>query len=113
MSRAVPSRAPTPHRAAPFRRALPGLAVTLLPALPYEVRYRADEHVIGFTLAPQQGTHAFASDRRRPFFAHPWRLAVTPAGCDVFSASPQGGEYLVITVAQERLARLAPEHMPG
>src|SRR5262249_31064223 len=34
---------------------------------------------------------AFGGARRRPFDAEPWRLAFTPSGCDVFSASDRGG----------------------
>jgi AraC family transcriptional regulator len=63
--------------------------------------------VIGFTFERQRGIDAFGGLRRRLFEAEPWRLAFTPAGCDVFSASDRGGEYLVLTVAPETLARLA------
>ncbi|WFU73225.1 AraC family transcriptional regulator [Bradyrhizobium sp. CB2312] len=65
-------------------------------------------HVIGFTFERQRGVDAFGGARRRPFDAEPWRLAFTPAGCDVFSASDRGGEYLVLSVAPETFARLAP-----
>jgi AraC family transcriptional regulator len=98
--------------AAPHRSALhgegPGFAVTVLPASPYRVSYVPAHHVIGFTFERQRGVDAFGSARRRPFDAEPWRLAFTPAGCDVFSTSDRGGEYLVISVAPETFARLAP-----
>jgi len=97
-----------PHRSAPLRREAAGYAVTLLPALPYDVTYTSDHHVIGFTFGRQEGVDAFASDRRRPFRAEPWRLAFTPAGCEVFSASSKGGEYMVLSVTPERLERLGP-----
>jgi AraC family transcriptional regulator len=64
--------------------------------------------VIGFTFEGQQGVDAFGGSRRRLFDAEPWRLAFTPAGCEVFSASDRGGEYLILSVAPETFARLAP-----
>jgi AraC family transcriptional regulator len=85
----------------------PGFAVTVLPASPYQVSYVPDRHVIGFTFERQRGVDAFGGARRRPFDAEPWRLAFTPAGCDVFSASDRGGEYLVLSFAPEAFARLA------
>src|SRR6185436_1578285 len=100
--------AAVPHRSAPLRVESAGFAITALAALPYDVTYRSDHHVIGFTFERQRGTGAFASDRRRPFSADPWRLAFTPAGCEVMSASHRGGEYLVLTVAPATLTRLAP-----
>src|SRR5262245_6345218 len=91
----------------------PGFAVTVLPASPYQVSYVPAHHVIGFTFERQQGVDAFGGTRRRPFDAEPWRLAFTPAGCDVFSASDRGGEYLVLSVAPETFARLVPEIASG
>jgi AraC family transcriptional regulator len=85
----------------------PGFAVTVLPAAAYEVNFVATYHVIGFTFERQRGVDAFGSSRRRPFDAEPWRLAFTPAGCDVFSASDRGGEYLVLSVAPDMFAQLA------
>ena len=95
------------HRSAPHHEG-PGFAVTVLRASPYEVSYSPAHHVIGFTFEGQRGIDAVGGSRRRLFEAEPWRLAFTPAGCDVFSASDRGGEYLVLTVAPETLARLAP-----
>src|SRR5262245_28922053 len=97
-----------PHLSACRRRERGGFTVTLLPALPYEVNYVSEHHIIGFTFERQEGWHAFASDRRRPFRADSWRLAWTPAGCEVFSASKRGGEYLVLSVAPETFTRLTP-----
>lgn len=94
-----------------LRRELPGFSVLLLPAEAYEAEYVPDRHTIGFTLAPQQGVHAFGCDARRPFHAEPWRLAFTPAGCDVFSASDQGGEYLLLSVEREKFAEVT-ERLP-
>ena len=89
----------------------PGFAVTVLPASPYEVSYVPDHHVIGFTFEGQRGVDAFGGSRRRRFDAEPWRLAFTPAGCDVFSASNRGGEYLLLSIAPETFSRLAPRIM--
>jgi AraC family transcriptional regulator len=86
----------------------PGFAVTVLPASPYEVSYVPDHHVIGFAFEGQRGVDAFGGSRRRHFDAEPWRLAFTPAGCDVFSASNRGGEYLLISIAPETFSRLVP-----
>jgi AraC family transcriptional regulator len=96
-----------PHRSALHSEGS-GFAVTVLPARPYEVTYMPAHHVIGFTFEGQRGLDAFGGARRRPFNAEPWRLAFTPAGCDVFSVSDKGGEYLVLNVAPEAFARLAP-----
>jgi AraC family transcriptional regulator len=107
---AMPSTAPSiPHAHAAVRFATADCSVALLPAAAYEVHYNPAHHVIGFTFERQQGIGAFASDRRRPYGADPWRLALTPRGCDVYSSSPTGGEYLALCVAPMALARLAPE----
>jgi AraC family transcriptional regulator len=84
-----------------------GFAVTVLPASPYEVSYVSDRHLIGFTFERQQGVDAFGGARRRPFDAEPWRLAFTPAGCDVFSSSHRGGEYLLLSLAADVFDRFA------
>ena len=88
----------------------PGFAVTVLPAAPYRVSYVPAYHVIGFTFERQRGVDAFGGARRRPFDAEPWRLAFTPAGCEVFSASDRG---LAVSVAPETFARLSPEFANG
>jgi AraC family transcriptional regulator len=106
MSEWEPNMATAPHRSV-LQCEGPGFALTVLPASPYQVSYVPDRHVIGFTFERQRGVDAFGGARRRPFDAEPWRLAFTPAGCDVFSASDKGGEYLVLSVAPEKFARLA------
>ena len=107
MSASERKRVAQPHYASLHVRGH-GFAVTLLPAARYEVSYVPAHHVIGFTFERQNGIDAFGGARRRLFDAEPWRLAFTPAGCDVFSASDEGGEYLVLNVAPETFTRLAP-----
>jgi AraC family transcriptional regulator len=72
----------------------------LLPRNPYEAAYTPDLPVIGFAFEGQVGVHAFASDRKINFRARPNGLAYVPAGCDVYSQSRYGGEYLKITLEQ-------------
>src|SRR5262245_10461688 len=107
MSRPERDRVTRPHRSRlPVEG--PGFAVTVLPAAPYDVSYVPAHHVIGFTFERQRGVDAFGGARRRAFDAEPWRLAFTPAGCDVFSTSDRGGEYLVLSIAPETFDRLVP-----
>lgn len=81
----------------PVRRAEAGpWTIELLPACGYEARYIATESSIGFAFDSQHGTHAIGTDRIRPFDATPNSLAFVPAGCDVYSHSSQGGEYLLL-----------------
>jgi AraC family transcriptional regulator len=76
-----------------------GLAtIELLPAAAYEAAYTPGTPVIGYAFEAQAGTHAFASDRRRPFRAKPNHLSFVPAGCDIYSHSARGGEYLRIVL---------------
>ena len=87
-------------RAEPIRSAAIGrYRVALLPRAAYEAAYTAGQTVIGFAFESQSGSHAFASDRRTAFHTRPNSLAVVPAGCDVYSQSRQGGEYLTLTVS--------------
>lgn len=82
----------------PVRRAEAGpWAIELLPGAGYEARYVAGQAAIGFAFDSQHGVHAIASDHVRPFHALPNGLAFVPPGCDVFSASVRGGEYLQVT----------------
>ena len=70
----------------------------LLPKVAYEAAYTASTPVIGFAFEAQSGMHAFASDRRTAFRAKPNHLSFVPRGCDVYSQSQQGGEYLRISL---------------
>src|SRR5262245_48471917 len=90
----------------PLRRVLIGpWTAELLPRLPYETAYTPDVAVIGFAYERQFGIHAFASDRRSGFRTRPNSLAYVPAGCDVYSCSPTGGEYLTLRIVEEFLPR--------
>ncbi len=71
-------------------------AVSLLPRSAYEARFTADRTRIGFAFDIQRGSHAIGTDRHTPFITRPSTVAVTPRGCDVFSQSAVGGEYLTI-----------------
>ncbi|WP_248798426.1 helix-turn-helix transcriptional regulator [Pseudomonas sp. MWU13-2105] len=86
---------PPAHLHEPVRRAEAGpWAIELLPGAGYATRYMTTQAVIGFAFDSQRGRHAIGSDRVRPFTATPNGLAFLPPGCDVFSESPEGGEYL-------------------
>ncbi len=74
----------------------------LLLRRPYDSAYTSMLASIGFAYECQTGVHAFATDRRTHFQAKPNGLAYVPGGCDVYSASQQGGEYLKITIKPER-----------
>jgi len=81
--------------AEPIRRIEAGpWAIELLPGAAYSARYVATQSAIGFAFDSQRGVHAIGTDRIRPFDAMPNGLAFVPAGCDVLSESPMGGEYL-------------------
>jgi len=71
--------------------------ITLLPRRSYEASYRSDKSTIGFAFESQSGIHAFSSDRVTPFRTKPNSLAFVPSGCEVFSSSTRGGEYLLVT----------------
>jgi AraC family transcriptional regulator len=79
----------------PVRRVEAGpWLIELLPGCAYATRYVAPQSAIGFAYDSQRGLHAIGSDRVLPFNAVPNGLAFVPAGCDVLSESPKGGEYL-------------------
>ena len=78
--------------------------VSLLPARAYEARYTPSTTIVGFAFDGQTGEHAFASDRAGAYRTRPNSVAVTPAGCDVYSRSAQSGEYLVLRLAPGRVS---------
>jgi AraC family transcriptional regulator len=71
-----------------------GWHIELLPRSGYEASYTPSNAVIGYAFDGQTGTHAFARSRRVHFRSPPNGLAYIPAGCDVYSSSKHGGEYL-------------------
>jgi AraC family transcriptional regulator len=73
----------------------------LLPRNPYQTVYTPEVPIIGFAFESQVGVHAFGSDRRADFRAKPNGLAYVPAGCDVFTRSDHGGEYLKISLVRD------------
>lgn len=77
-------------------------SLLLLPRSPYSASDPVHMPSIGVALERQTGVHAIGSDRRESFDRWPGTLAVTPAGVDVFSESPVGGEYLVLRSIRPR-----------
>lgn len=75
--------------------------VELCPKKPYQVRYRPKWHILGIALEPQCGYHAFASDQVSYYRAPANTFAFTPAHCETFSESKQGGAYLIFALSQE------------
>jgi AraC family transcriptional regulator len=78
--------------------------VRLLSGSPYSVRGASSEHTLGIALERQSGVHAIGSDRRHDFDTWTGTLAYTPPGLEIFSESPRGGEYLVLTWADDKPA---------
>jgi len=76
--------------------------VEILPRAPYCTNYVPESSTLGFAFDVQSGVHGFASDRRIDFRAKPNSLAYVPTGCDVFSESDHGGEYLKVTLARDQ-----------
>ena len=95
----------TEARSEPLRRRrLGGYEIALLPRRRYEACFTPRAAVIGFAFDGQSGDHAFASDRRRAFRARPNSLAFVPPGCEVYSSSPKGGEYLTIAASRAEVS---------
>jgi AraC family transcriptional regulator len=98
----------------PYRVCVAGAWVAeLLRRSPYCVSYRLDAPVIGFAFDPQAGVHAFGGARRRDFRALANSLAYVPPGCDVYSASDAGGEYLRIVLMAAREGEWQKAHRFG
>jgi AraC family transcriptional regulator len=73
----------------------------LLPRSAYCAAFTPALPSIGFAFDGQAGVHAFAGDRKIDFRAKPNSFAYVPPGCDVYSQSDHGGEYLKVTFAPE------------
>lgn len=80
------------------------ITVSLLQRQPYCAKYTPRTPVIGFAFEVQSGLHAYGSSRRTGFSSIPNSLGFTPAGCDVYSESETGGEYLAIAISCSQLA---------
>ncbi|MGH1440723.1 MAG: helix-turn-helix domain-containing protein [Cellvibrionaceae bacterium] len=87
-------------------RCIGSSGIELLPASPYSASYRPESHIIGFAFDTQTGIHAFGTDRRQDFQRQAHSFAFIPAGCDVFSESEQGGEYLKLSIVPELLSAI-------
>jgi AraC family transcriptional regulator len=99
--------------AEPLRRAKAGpWLVELLPKQAYEARYTPEEAVIGFAFDGQSGSHSFGGDRMSEFRSAPDGLAYVPAGCDVYSCSAMGGEYLKISRQETDAGDRSPFQRP-
>jgi AraC family transcriptional regulator len=88
-------------RTSPRRVAAGSWSAELLSRQAYCACYTAETPLVGFAFEAQDGVHAFGSDRRIDFNARPNGLAYVPPGCDVYSRSEVGGEYLRITFRHE------------
>ncbi|MEE9322287.1 MAG: AraC family transcriptional regulator [Granulosicoccus sp.] len=75
-----------------------GYQISLLPRNAYEVAYLPEKDVIGFAFETQNGFHAFSGDVIRPFRTRPNSLSWLSAGCEVWSKSSEGGEYLTVSL---------------
>jgi AraC family transcriptional regulator len=87
-----------------------GWDIELLPAGAYEVRYVSPRCTIGVALDPQMGVHAIGTDRRQNFRAKVGVVGLIPAGCDVYSSSRYGGEYLRLSAPASLEARIEKGH---
>lgn len=72
------------------------IEIGLLSAHPYEVSYTSNCLSLGFAFDTQAGEHAISSNNITPFVRRPNSISLVPKGCDVYSASETGGEYLLI-----------------
>lgn len=73
-----------------------GMTVSLWPRAPYESRGEDEQGLIGFAFDTQDGVDAIASDKSRAFLRRANTVSWVPPTCSVYSASREGGEYLVI-----------------
>lgn len=95
------------HSPEPLRsRHLGSSAIELLPASPYSASYQPESHIIGFAFDTQTGIHSFGTDQRQDFQRQANSFAFIPAGCDVFSESERGGEYLKLSIMPELLSTI-------
>lgn len=81
------------------RRSVGGHRIELLPAAPYSGSDPTDCATIGVCLQRQRGVHSIGTDRRSDFDRLPGTVSFAPAGLDIFSESPEGGEFLAVRLA--------------
>ncbi|MGF1481997.1 MAG: helix-turn-helix domain-containing protein [Cyanophyceae cyanobacterium] len=90
------------------------LFVELCPKQPYRVRYQPHWHILGFALSSQTGCHAFGSDRITDYHTPANTFTFTPATCETFSESDQGGAFLLFALSPELfdpyIEDIAPPH---
>jgi len=73
----------------------------LLPASAYCVSYVNQLPTIGFAFEGQSGEHSIGSDKRVAFSRKPYTCSLVPEGCDLYSCSDTGGEYLRIVLHRD------------
>lgn len=78
-------------------------ALELLAANAYEARFVNPFDSIGIAFDSQTGLHALGTDRQSQFYTRANSTAYLPRGCDVFSRSDQGGEYLKLSCYDDSL----------
>ena len=87
----------------PVRRlAIDSFQIELLPRAAYCASYTASQAIVGFAFESQSGVHAYGSSRRHDFRTRANSIALVPAGCDVYSTSDRGGEYLRIVLPDQQ-----------
>lgn len=96
---------PTTQLSEPMRSArLACSSVELYPSKTYSVSFTPKSHIVGFAFDTQYGVHAIGSDKQENFRRQANSFAFIPMGCDVFSESEYGGEYLILNIAPELLS---------
>lgn len=106
----MPSRLNNLSCQTPIFKQVGNYRIELLPREAYEVAFVPQQTIIGFAFESQSGFHAFASDRKIHYRTKPNSLAYVPNGCEVYSTSNQGGEYLVLKIPNETLQPTSGQH---
>jgi AraC family transcriptional regulator len=89
----------TQYLSEPYRSISCDLAdIELLPKQGYIANFEQPLNSIGFAFDSQCGEHAISTSRLTSFRANSNTLAYVSAGCDMYSQSDQGGEYLKVSI---------------
>lgn len=80
-------------------------ALELLPAGAYEASFINPYDSIGIAFDSQSGQHALGTDNQSQFYTLTNSTSYLPKGCDVFSRSERGGEYLKLSCYDDSLSR--------